>query len=37
MVCVNLKLSFIDIAKVVNKFWQELKEIIQFKFNKARN
>ena len=34
MFCINLKLSFIDITKMVNKVWQELKEMIQYKFNK---
>ena len=32
--CINLKLSFINISKMVNRVWQELKDIIEFKFNK---
>ena len=34
MFCINLKLSFIDITKMVNKVWQELKVMIEYKFNK---
>ena len=32
--CINLKLSFMNISKMVSRVWKELKDMIDFKFNR---